>query len=408
MFKVNYFKFAWRNIWRNRRRTLITIASIFFGVLLSSFMTSMQEGSYSQYITSIVNSYSGYLQIHKQGYWNDQVINNSFTLNKNIISALKSVKEITIYTPRFETYSLASSKDVTKGVMVTGIDPNKEDKITNISGKLKQGHYLKNGDTGILLGSGLAKFLSLKVNDTLVLIGQGYHGASAAGKYPVRGIIKHPSPELNRMLVYMDISNCQDLFSADDQLTSLVIMVHENDKVAAAKNKLVRLIGKDLEVMDWKEMNQLLLKQIDSDRAGGIITKGILYMIIAFGIFGTVMMMMAERKKEFGVILAVGMQKYKLTLIIISETILLGIIGVIIGIVGSIPLIYYFSLEPIPLTGQAKEMMLEMGFEPAMFFSMTPSVFYDQALTILVFVLVISIYPIWNILNIKVMNALRS
>jgi len=404
----NYLKLAWRNIWRNKRRTLITTASIFFGVLLSAFMTSMQEGSYSQYITSIVNSYSGYLQIHKKGYWNDKIINNSFSSDKNIESALNSVKEITIYTPRFETYSLASSEDVTKGVMVTGIDPDKEDKITNISGKLKQGQYLKNGDNGILLGSSLAKFLNLKVNDTLILIGQGYHGASAAGKYPVRGIMKHPSPELDRILVYMDIKNCQELFSATNMLTSIVIMVNGNDEVTSAKNELVKLLGNDTEVMDWKEMNQLLLKQIDSDRASGVITKGILYMIIAFGILGTVMMMMAERKKEFGIILAVGMRKYKLIIIVMLETLFIGIIGVTAGIVASIPLIYYFLLNPIPLTGQAGEMMSQMGFEPAMFFSMTPSVFYNQALTIFVFVLVISIYPVWHICKLKVMNALKS
>ncbi|MBI5217516.1 MAG: ABC transporter permease [Bacteroidia bacterium] len=402
-----YFKLAWRNIWRNKRRTLITTASIFFGVLLSTFMTSMQEGSYSQYITSIVNSYSGYLQIHKKGYWNDKIINNSFLFDKNIESNLKSIKKITIYTQRLETYSLASSEDVTKGVMVMGIDPEKEDKITNISGKLKHGRFLKNGDNGIILGSGLARFLKLKINDTLVLIGQGYHGAGAAGKYPVKGIIKHPSPELDRILVYMDIKNCQDLFSAPDMLTSVVIMVHDNDEVTLVKNELVQLTDYNTEVMDWQEMNRLLLKQIESDRIGGVITKGVLYMIIAFGILGTVMMM-AERKKEFGVIMAVGMQKYKLIFIVILETIFLGMIGVIAGTVASIPLLYYFLFNPIPLTGQAGEMVLQMGFEPAMFFSMTPSVFYEQALTIFIFTLIIGIYPVLNIRKLKVMNALRS
>ncbi len=404
----SYTKLAWRNIWRNKRRTLITTASIFFGVVLSAFMTSMQEGSYSQYISAIVNSYSGYLQIHKNGYWEDKIINNSFTYEKSIESELQRVSEITLYAPRFESFCLAASEDVTKGVMVLGIDPQKEDQITNLSGKLRQGDYLKNGDMGILLGSGLARFLKLEVNDTLVLIGQGYQGSSAAGKYPVRGIIKHPSPELDRTLVCMDIGNCQELFSAQHLLTSLVIMVHDNEEVAIAKNKLVQMSGNDLEVMDWEEMNQLLVKQIESDRAQGVITKGILYMIIAFGILGTVMMMVAERKKEFGMMLAVGMQKYKLIFIVILETIFLGLIGVIAGIAASIPLLTYFLFNPIPLTGQAEEMMLQMGFEPAMFFSMTPSVFYDQAFTIFIFTLIIGIYPVLNIGKLNIMQALRS
>jgi ABC-type lipoprotein release transport system permease subunit len=404
----SYIKLAWRNIWRNKRRTLITTASIFFGVVLSAFMSSMQEGSYAQYISAIVNSYSGYLQVHAKGYWEDKIINNSFTFDKTFDSKFQRINEITIYAPRFETFCLAASEDVTKGVMVMGIDPQKEDRITNISGKLKQGRYLQNEDNGILLGSGLARFLKLGVNDTLVLIGQGYHGTSAAGKYPVRGIIKHPSPELDRSLVCMDIKNCQELFSARDLLTSMVIMVHDNDDVAPAKDKLVKSLGSELEVMDWQEMNQLLLKQIESDRAQGVITKGILYMIIAFGILGTVMMMVAERKKEFGVMLAVGMQKYKLISIVILETLFMGMIGVMAGIIASIPLLFYFLYNPIPLTGQAEEMMLQMGFEPAMFFSMAPSVFYDQALTIFIFTLIIGIYPAVNIRNLDIMHALRS
>jgi len=367
----------------------------------------MQEGSYAQYITTVVNSYSGYLQIHKKGYWDDKVINNSFVFDKNIDTKLKSVKEITIFTPRFETFCLASSEDVTKGVMVIGIDPENEDKIINISGKLTQGHYLRNGDNGILLASGLAKFLNLKINDTLVLIGQGYHGSSAAGKYPVRGIIKQPSPELDRIVVYMDIKNCQELFSATDLLTSTVIMVHDNDDVAPAKKELVRILGNDIEVMDWEEMNQLLMNQIKSDRESGIITKGVLYMIVAFGILGTVIMMMAERKKEFGVTLAIGMRKYKLIFIVMLETLFIGMIGVTTGIIASIPLMYYFLLNPIPLTGQAGEMMLQMGFEPAMFFSMEPSIFFNQALTIFIFTLIIGTYPILNIRKLKIINALR-
>ncbi len=403
-----YVKLAWRNIWRNKRRTVITTASIFFGVFLSAFMSSMQEGSYAQYIKSIVNSYSGYLQIHKKGYWDEKIVGNSFVFDNKIDEKLKSVEAITIYTPRFEAIALATSNDVTKGVMIVGIKPEKEDKITNISGKLKQGDYLKNDDNGIILGSGLAKFLKLKINDTLVLTGQDYQGANAGGKYLIRGIIKHPSPELDRTVVYMDIVNCQQLFSATNSLTSIVIMVKNNNEVESAKFELIQSMGNDLEVMDWKEMNQMLLKQIDGDRAMGVITKGVLYMIIAFGIFGTVVMMVAERKKEYGVILAVGMQKYKLILTMILEIIFIGLIGVIASVVISIPILYYFMLNPIPLVGQAGEMMLQMGFEPAMFFSMTPSVFYDQALIIFVINLAIGIYPVWSICKLKVMNALRN
>src|SRR5664279_2925838 len=109
----DYLKFAWRNLWRNKRRTLITTASIFFGVVLSSLMSSMQEGSYAQYIKTIVNFYSGYIQIHQRGYWNDKVINNSFEYEP-LKSKLLKARGITISTPRLENYALASSQEITK------------------------------------------------------------------------------------------------------------------------------------------------------------------------------------------------------------------------------------------------------------------------------------------------------
>lgn len=403
-----YVKLAWRNLWRNKRRTIITSASVFFGVVLSSFMRSMQEGSYAQYIRAIVNSYTGYIQIHKKGYWDDKVINNTFELNQSVRSKLNANKNITNYSPRFETFCLASTEDVTKGVMIFGIDPQREDKITNISGKLIQGSYLKKGDDGVILSSVLAKFLKLNINDTLVLIGQGYHGASAAGKYPVRGIIKHPSPELDRSLVAMEIKKCQDLFSAPGLLTSVAIMLHDNDETAETKKTLSNSLPADLEVMDWKEMNELLMKQIESDRAGDIIIIYLLYLIIAFGIFGTIVMMMAERKKEFGVILAVGMQKHKLMLVVLLETVLVGMVGAITGIFASIPVLGYYYYHPIPFTGQAAEMMMEMGFDPVLSFSLDPVILLMQALIIFIFTLAIGIYPVLNIWRLEITSALHN
>jgi ABC-type lipoprotein release transport system permease subunit len=400
-------KLAWRNLWRNKRRTLITSASIFFGVVLSAVMSSMQEGSYAQYIKTIVNFYSGYIQVHRKGYWEDQVINNSLDYSA-ISSKLKDIKDIINFTPRLENFALAASEDITKGVMVLGISPKNEDRITSLSGKIINGKYLTGGDRGVLLGSTLAKFLRLGVNDTLVLLSQGYHGVSAAGKYPVRGIIKQPSPDLDRIVVYMDVSNCQELFSAQDRLTSVVIMVKSTDDVEKVKKELASKLGTGYEVMDWKELNKILMKQIDSDRQSGIIVKGVLYMIIAFGIFGTIMMMNAERRKEFGVLIAVGMQKRRLSFVLVLETILLGFVGVIAGIATSIPITWYFTFHPIPFSGQAAETMMQMGFEPIMSFSMMPSVFYNQAITIFIFTVIIGLYPILNIHRLRISKALHS
>ena len=169
----DYLKLAWRNLWRNKHRTLLTTASVFFGVILSAFMSSMQEGSYAQYIKTIVNSYSGYLQVHLKGYWRDKVINNSMEYSL-IKRELSTIKGITVCSPRLENYALASSEEITKGVMVIGIAPKEEDGITYLSKKIIKGNYLMPGVTGVVLGSTLAKYMKLDVNDTLVLLSQGF------------------------------------------------------------------------------------------------------------------------------------------------------------------------------------------------------------------------------------------
>jgi ABC-type lipoprotein release transport system permease subunit len=370
-------------------------------------MSSMQEGSYAQYIRTVVNFYSGYIQIHDSAYWQEKVINNSLEYTADVKKLINRTPGITAFTPRLENYALASSNEITKGVMVIGILAVTENSITNLSKRISKGSYLANGDSGVVLGSELARYLKIKVGDTIVLLSQGYHGVSAAGKYPVRGLIKQPSPELDRTVVYMDIGMSQELFSAQNRLTSVVLMVKSEDDLLPVKQHLESVLGKRFDVMDWREMNSLLMKQIESDRASSAITKGILYMIIAFGIFGTIMMMTVERRKEFGVLIAVGMQKRLLVRVLLLETIMIGLVGSLTGILVSIPVNWYFTLHPIPFTGQAAETMMQMGFDPVMEFSMAPSVFYNQALTILAITLIIGCYPVMAVYRLKVNKALK-
>ncbi len=387
---------------------MITAASIFFGVVLSSIMTSMQYGSYDQYIKTIVNSHSGDLQVHKAGYSEDKIINNSMAYSPDVQLKISQIKTITNIAPRIETFALASGDELTKGVMVMGISPSREDKITSLSKKMVGGKFLEDGDKGVVLGSSLAKYMKVATGDTLVLLGQGYHGMSAAGKYEVKGIIKQGSPELDRSVVYMDVNECQYFLSVNDRVTSVVIMTDDNEHVAIAKKEIAATLGTDYEVKDWKEINRILLKQIDSDRASGMVIKGILYLIIGFGIFGTTMMMTLERRKEFGVLIAVGMKKVKLGLMLLLETVIIGLLGSISGILMSFPIALYFFYNPIRFTGQTGESMSQMGFEPVMSFTLAPSVFYTQALIILLLSLIIGLYPIAHISKLKVSKALHS
>ena len=399
---------AWRNLWRNKRRTLITVSSIFFGVFLAALMNSMQEGSYSSMIDNVVKFYSGYIQIQNEEYWDKKTINNSFEINEELTDKIEKVQEITNYSERLESFCLASSETITQGALIVGVNPDKENEVTSLSKWIREdGQYLKNGENGVLVGELLSKHLKLNVGDTLVIIGQGYHGVSAAGKYPVKGILEFPSPELSKRFIYMDINIAQELFSAPNRFTSIALMVENQQYVDIANKELASIIEKPLTTMSWAEMQPELVQMIGSDRAGGVLMISILYIVIGFGIFGTIMMLMAERKREFAVMISVGMRKMKLVLIVIYETILIGVLGVLSGFIASSPIISYMSQNPIPLGGDAAQWMIDMGIEPVFAFSMAPEVFLKQAIIIFVMVLFVAIYPIASIKRLKVIQALR-
>lgn len=400
-------KIAWRNLWRNKKRTLITVASLFFGVIISTLMTSMQEGSYSSMVDNVVKFYSGYLQVQSDEYWENKTINNTFELTEELLQKISGTEKITHVAPRLESFALASTENESRGTILFGINPEKEEEITGISKWISSGEMLKSGDGGLLVASGLATYLQLELHDTLVLLGQGYHGVSAAGKYPIRGIVDLPAPDLNRQMVYMELGACQEFYSADNLLTSLIVMVKDPYDLPHAQRSLKKIVHKPYRLMSWDEMQPELKQMIEADRAGGTIMKGILYMIIGFGILGTITMMLAERRREMGVMVAIGLQKARLGIILFYETIFIGIVGVISGFLGSIPVISYFINNPVALTGDAAGAMIDMGIEPYMYFTWHPSVFYNQMITVFVITFLIGIIPVVTSFRLKLSKALR-
>ena len=404
-----FIKLAWRNIWRNKRRTLITAASVFFAILLALVMRSMQKGSYGHMIDSFVQNYSGYIQVHKQGYWEDQTINNSFGYSESLIQKVDSIESISTAIPRLESFALASTGGLSKGVMVVGTKPEKEKQLTNPQEKIVEGEMFRAGQKGALVAEGLAGYLNLEVGDTLVMISQGYHGRSAAGLFPVSGIFHIPNPELNKRLVYTSLSASQEFFGAYGMLSSLVINLHHSDELKQAEQALKnKLNTEDYEVMNWKEISPELVQMIQSDQASGYIMLGILYLVIGFGVFGTIMMMTNERKKEFGVMIAVGMRKTKLAAITSLEMLFIGLLGILSGIAGSLPIILYYVHNPIQLPGEMAAAMETYGIEPIMPFAWQFDYFAGQSGIVLLIFFIAILYPLYSITRIKAVSALRT
>lgn len=401
-------KIAWRNVWRNKRRSFITIAAIFIAIFLAIIMRSLQLGMYDNMIKNVVGSFSGYFQLHSKGYWEDKNIDNSYEIAKSTINNIKEIEGVSNVIKRIQTGVLSSNNNLSKFLYVTGIEQKEEEKLTDWNKRLVDGRLLDNGDKSIVIAKGVAKYYNAKVGDSLIFIGQGFHGMQAVGIYPIQGIIDMKNPNLNNMSVFMNLSVAQDFVSADQRITNLVIdkeQYFDEIKIVEAIESKIDIQSNDL--MTWKEMTPELNQLIQADNAGGMIVIIILYMIVSFGIFGTVLMMTQERLYEFGVLISIGMKKSKLMITLIFETIFLTIIGVLTGFAISRPIVNYFHFNPIRLFGSAAAQLESAGFEPVLPFMNTYDIPFIHGLIIILISLATCIYPIIIISNLNPIKAMN-
>lgn len=400
-------KLAWRNIWRNKKRSLITITAILIAVFLAVTMRSMQLGMYDNMIQNVVGSYSGHLQIHSQGYWEEQTIDNSFEDIDSLSQSIEKQKDVSVVTKRIQSGCLSSFNDLSKFVFVTGVDLQKEQRMTDWGKKLLQGELLKEGGYTVNIGKGVAKYFNLKIGDTMVFIGQGYHGMQAVGAFPVSGILDMKNPNLNNVSVFMPLGVAQEFLSANGMLSQLIISKKSSKNEELLSAILKEKLGEAYEVMTWREMMPELEQIIQADSAGGLLMVFILYMIITFGIFGTVLMMTQERKYEFGVVVSIGMKKLKLMITMIYETIFLTSIGVLAGIVCSRPIVVYYHNHPFRFPEEQVKMMENQGFEAIIPFMSSYDIPITHGLTIFFISLLICIYPILTIYKLNPIKAMK-
>jgi putative ABC transport system permease protein len=471
---MNDFKLAWKNLWRNKRRTMITSASVFFAVFFALLMRSFQLGAYNRLFKNVIESYTGYMQMQNKDYLDDPVLDNGFFPDSTTIENIRRDPNVTEVVPRLESFALAASGSRTQGVIVIGIDPEGEDRTSDLKHRLikfrlsdeaiddlqksdipdrtkkllvssrgysysgvamlmadlgistrdsgsvlpdirkyasvKNGYPAEN-ETGVaLIGSGLSDYLKARTGDTLVLIGQGYHGVSAAGKYLIRGIVRLPAPDIDNRIVYLPVSTAQDLYGAPGLLTSAVLRLKNNDdrSVEMTRKRLARLVSDPIVILPWRKLNELLVNQMEADNKSGLILIGILYLVIAFGVFGTVLMMLAERRKEFGMLISIGMQKRKLSKVISLELLFIGMLGVVAGVIASLPPVFYVHLHPIRFTGQMARMYEDYGFDPVMPTLLPDKYYLWQTLVVLIILLIAILFSIRRIFRINVIKSMRN
>ncbi len=386
-----YLKMAWRDIWRNPRRTVLTIAAIAFACLLLVFMLSFQFGSYETMINSSVKIHTGHLQVQAKGY-QDKKNMRLVVPNPNAIGQIvEKIPEVEAYTIRANALSLVSSETRTYGILVTGIDPVKEALVSTLKKAIRQGDFFSKDDTGnVLVGKLLAKNLRVGIGDELTILGQAKDGSVAATVATVTGIFGSGIDEFDRNIIHIPLKDFQDIYAMRGTANEVVIVGESLKKVSAIKKALNQAFqdidgGSLLVALDWTELTPGLLQSIQLDLVSGFIMYIILIIVVAFSILNTFLMAIFERTKEFGVMLAIGLTPVRLTRLVLIESALLTMTGVIIGIILGTIITIYFQVYGIDITGLS-DILSQYGISGRLY----PRLSIVSAMTGPVFVLIIT------------------
>ena len=403
-------KIAWRNIFRNKKRTLITIGSIFIALFLIILMRGMQFGFYENLIKTVVESYSGYIEIHDKDYWENQSLNNSMIVDKQLLNEINEIQGVENVLERIKAFSLASSNDKIKGILINGVNIQDEKLIVDWNKRMVSGSLNFNGSNQVVIGKGISKYFNLNLKDTLVLFGQGYQGMMAAGKYEIIGIVDLKNPKLNDLGVFMDIDVTRRYISSDRIVTHLVIDKEKNYDAEKLASKIRKNLSNDFEVLSWKKTLPDLDQTITADSAGGLIMVYILYIVVCFGMFGTVIMMTEERRYEFGVLISLGMSRLKLSSVVLFEILILSLLGVLLAIIFTRPILIYFNNNPIDMSKLADGMsdaLAKFGFDPIFPFSISWDIPLTHGLFIFIVSILMSLYPIIKIYKLNSVKSMK-
>ncbi len=405
------FKMAWRNIWRNTRRTILTISAIAFASAILVFMLSLQFGSYDTMINASVKIHTGHLQVQAKGYQEKKDVRLVIPEAEKIGDIVKDIEGVQAYTFRANAFSLVASEERTYGVLVVGVDPEKEATVSTLKQTVRSGEYLAEGDYAeALVGKLLARNLRVSPGDELTLLGQGRDGSVAATVATVKGVYSSGLDELDRSMVYLPLEGFQDTYSMRGTVHEIVVVCDSLGEVSAVKGavaaELERLNPeKPLVVLDWTQIQPGLLQAIKLDLISGMIFYFILIMVVAFSILNTFLMAIFERTKEFGVMMAIGTTPGRLTRILLIESASMTLVGIVAGIlIGSI-ITLYFQRHGIDFAGSS-EILSQFGISGRMYPKLSLWSAAIGPAMVLVITSLVALYPALRIRRLRPVEAI--
>ncbi|MGI9323358.1 MAG: ABC transporter permease [Pseudomonadales bacterium] len=339
-------KLAFRNLLRQRRRTLLTGLSMTGGYMLFVFAISLSEGSWNGVVDIFTLDSTGHIQVHKDDYAKRPKIHKTIHDRAQAEAVLQGNEDIAAFAPRVHSAALAYFGNKTSPSRVIGIDPQLEPHVTRIRDKVSAGSYFNSapdadGYFQAMVGQGLANTLKLGLGDELVLISSGADGSIANDIFIVQAIIGNKT-SFDRLAVYLPLSAAQDFLTTGGDVHEYALLVEDRDDNEDIAEELQASLP-SLTVSPWQVIEATFHRTMQSDKQRDRFSLGLLVSIVFVGVLNTVLMSVLERTREFGVLRAVGSRPYQLVRLIFLETVMLSGISLAIGMALIMPVLVWFT-----------------------------------------------------------------
>ncbi len=331
-------KIALRNLFRQRRRSVLTALTMAGGFLLCSFSLGVSEGTYNSLIEMFTRDRVGHVQVHVKGYLDRPSLYDTIDDPSRVAERISTLPEVEAWAPRVYSPALAAVGKKTAGAQVMGVEPALEGRATRLRGKVTAGAFLSDSESReVMLGNGLAEVLRAEVGDEVVLIGQAADGSIANDLFQVVGVIGTRDDARERVMCYMHLATAQAFLSLGDRVHELAVVLNDQSEARASAIRMREAIwDSSLDISPWQVVEASFYQAMKADIEGMWISLAIIMLIVGIGVLETVLMTILERTREFGVLRALGTRPATVFKLIVLETAFLSCFSIMLGAVASL------------------------------------------------------------------------
>lgn len=344
-------RMAYRNIFRQKRRTLLTAMTMLGGFVLASISIAWSDGAYNTVIDLFTRNQLGHIQIHGKGYLDRPTLYNTIDDYETVGREAEDVSGVQQWAPRIYAAGLASVGEKSAGIRIVGLDPPRENATTHFKNKVVTGRMFDHAEQNeAIIGTGLAETLNAKVGDQLVVVSQGADGSIANDLYAIVGLAKTENLVNDRTAVYLTLAEAQDLLVLQGRVHEIAIVIDDIAEVAAtAKQIAARIKRPGLDVAPWQDFARQFYRAMQADREGTWVSLLVVILIVAVGVLNTVLMTVLERTREYGVLRAVGARPALVSRLVVYEAAVLALLSVLIGTLIALGCNYYLAAKGLNL-----------------------------------------------------------